>query len=122
MKKLYSIVISRLSNLFIRIKFSPKRSYKPLGFNYIGFFFLILLLLNITPVHAQLPTDFQKVELLTELTNSTTFKFAPDGRNKKSALFSPVSGVFQQNQMSSKKILSNNRKLYPQYKNLKNDS
>ncbi|WP_166636698.1 PQQ-dependent sugar dehydrogenase, partial [Zeaxanthinibacter enoshimensis] len=44
-----------------------------------------VLILLFTVVNAfysfgQLPSDFQKVELLTNLTNATTFKFAPDGR------------------------------------------
>ncbi|MEG3660185.1 PQQ-dependent sugar dehydrogenase, partial [Arenibacter palladensis] len=40
----------------------------------------ILTILSFSYVKAQLPTDFQKVELLTGLANATTMKFAPDGR------------------------------------------
>ncbi|MDC6352790.1 PQQ-dependent sugar dehydrogenase, partial [Zeaxanthinibacter sp. PT1] len=41
---------------------------------------IVLLILGIFSAHAQLPNDFQRVDLLTNLTNATTFKFAPDGR------------------------------------------
>ena len=40
----------------------------------------ILTILSFSYVKAQLPTDFQKVNLLTGLGNATTMKFAPDGR------------------------------------------
>jgi len=43
-----------------------------------------LLLLTLFSAHnsvfAQLPSDFARVEIITGLTNATTFKFAPDGR------------------------------------------
>ncbi|WP_276166308.1 PKD domain-containing protein [Zobellia alginiliquefaciens] len=41
---------------------------------------LLFLLLGTNELKAQLPTDFQKVELLTGLSNATTMQFAPDGR------------------------------------------
>ena len=43
-------------------------------------FILLFLLTAFKGVKAQLPTDFQKVELASGLSNTTTFKFAPDGR------------------------------------------
>ncbi|MGC1242924.1 MAG: putative Ig domain-containing protein [Chryseosolibacter sp.] len=45
--------------------------------------FTIVVLLNLafsTVVYGQLPTSFQKVELITGLKNSVNFEFAPDGR------------------------------------------
>ncbi|MEB8347251.1 PQQ-dependent sugar dehydrogenase, partial [Flavobacteriaceae bacterium KMM 6898] len=57
-----------------------------MGTNYIYrsalFFLPIIFFFGIfqNGLHAQLPTAFQKVDLVTDLTNSTTFKFAPDGR------------------------------------------
>ncbi|MGI9551832.1 MAG: PQQ-dependent sugar dehydrogenase, partial [Aurantibacter sp.] len=42
--------------------------------------FTSILLMVIMPAMAQLPTNFQKVELLTGLSNATTIQFAPDGR------------------------------------------
>ena len=41
---------------------------------------LIIFILCFSQGFAQLPSDFQKVELLTGLANATTMKFAPDGR------------------------------------------
>ncbi|MBJ7879595.1 PKD domain-containing protein [Gelidibacter salicanalis] len=41
---------------------------------------VFLILFSVYHGNAQLPTDFQKVELLTGLANATTMKFAPDGR------------------------------------------
>ncbi|NAS12381.1 PKD domain-containing protein [Poritiphilus flavus] len=46
-----------------------------------GLFSLLLLALFTSgSIHAQLPDEFQKVDLVTGLANATTFKFAPDGR------------------------------------------
>ncbi len=45
--------------------------------------FILLFLFAITSVHqsfAQLPDEFAKVNLVTNLENATTFKFLPDGR------------------------------------------
>jgi glucose/arabinose dehydrogenase len=43
-------------------------------------FFSILCLFFTKQLSAQFPTDFQKIDLLTGLSNSTNFSFAPDGR------------------------------------------
>ncbi|MEO9891023.1 malectin domain-containing carbohydrate-binding protein [Aurantibacter sp.] len=54
-----------------------------MGENYksiLKFLYLVVLLLCSIPVSAQLPTSFQQVELLTGLSNTTTMRFAPDGR------------------------------------------
>ncbi|MDC6352789.1 PKD domain-containing protein [Zeaxanthinibacter sp. PT1] len=41
---------------------------------------LVLSLISTSAVLAQLPQDFQKVELITEMTNAVNFEFSPDGR------------------------------------------
>ena len=60
---------------------------KTLKFNFINRnfklaigFLLLLLSIGTSEVWAQLPNQFQKVELLTGLSNATTMQFAPDGR------------------------------------------
>jgi PKD repeat protein/glucose/arabinose dehydrogenase len=44
------------------------------------FIAILVVLFTATKVTSQLPTDFQKVDLLTGLSNATTMQFAPDGR------------------------------------------
>ena len=39
-----------------------------------------LMLLGLVQSQAQLPTSFQRADIVTGLSNATTFKFAPDGR------------------------------------------
>ncbi|MFS4492240.1 PKD domain-containing protein [Maribacter sp. 2308TA10-17] len=46
----------------------------------INVFVLTFILTAFTSAKAQLPTSFQKVEIASGLSNTTTFKFAPDGR------------------------------------------
>jgi len=46
----------------------------------IFFLAFLFLFLGSLQVHAQLPDDFQRVDIVTGLSNATTFKFAPDGR------------------------------------------
>lgn len=47
---------------------------------YIYFLTFIFSAINALQVHAQLPNEFQKVDLLTGLANATAMQFAPDGR------------------------------------------
>ncbi|MBT9189056.1 PKD domain-containing protein [Zobellia russellii] len=54
--------------------------YHFLCYRFRNVLWLLLLLLGTNGLKAQLPTDFQKVELLTGLSNATTMQFAPDGR------------------------------------------
>ncbi|WP_171037082.1 malectin domain-containing carbohydrate-binding protein [Maribacter algarum] len=60
---------------------SKQSNFHLIFFKRTAFLLLILFLsTSIEHIQAQLPTDFQKVEIASGLSNTTTFKFAPDGR------------------------------------------
>jgi len=61
----------------LRNRYLKKSSY---SIQWGGKLVVLLMLLSFSQIQAQLPNDFQKVELLTGLANATTMKFAPDGR------------------------------------------
>ncbi|WP_373519925.1 malectin domain-containing carbohydrate-binding protein [Pricia sp.] len=46
----------------------------------ISILIFLLFFTSVIQLHAQLPNEFAKVDLVTELENSTSFKFLPDGR------------------------------------------
>lgn len=72
----HSIFKESFSEYILPILKHPWFNYSKFG---TGLFTLILLMV-VMPAMAQLPTSFQKVELLTGLSNATTIQFAPDGR------------------------------------------
>lgn len=57
----------------------PVRLFFELSISFIPFFLTFSAVFPVCAL-AQLPEDFQRVELLTELKNSVNFEFAPDGR------------------------------------------
>jgi len=78
MKKIYS-TYRRIFVLLARINFClTKNSFESRKLLNGGL--LLLLLASSISVKAQLPDEFQKVELLTGMTNATTMQFSPDGR------------------------------------------
>ncbi len=66
-------------NLILESKFSTKPFFKGLIKN-LFVPLLVFLSLFVNKTYGQLPDDFARVELANGLSNTTTFKFAPDGR------------------------------------------
>ncbi|MBM1106783.1 PQQ-dependent sugar dehydrogenase [Aurantibacter crassamenti] len=68
------MVLSLLNFDLSKITSSTARFYQAI------MMFFVLFLINTSITHAQLPTSFQQVDLLTGLSNATTMQFAQDGR------------------------------------------
>ncbi|MEO9891022.1 malectin domain-containing carbohydrate-binding protein [Aurantibacter sp.] len=71
MEKFYSCYMRTFNFISLR---------KNQQFNLIKTILLVLIFASSGVLKAQLPTDFQKIDLVTNLVNATSFKFAPDGR------------------------------------------
>lgn len=50
------------------------------SYNFFSLVFSFIFLFGSISVHSQFPSEFVKVDLVTNLANATNFKFAPDGR------------------------------------------
>ena len=85
MRKLYPTYLLQLlcAPVFLffgKIKALKTFNWKFSSLRYATLAALLFILGNANPVQAQLPDEFQKVDLLTGLSNATTMQFAPDGR------------------------------------------
>lgn len=83
MRKLYPTYFGMLSNIifYSRIRISSTKQQLSISPNLkILLGFLLAFALSVNIAYSQLPDQFQRVDLVTNLANATTFKFAPDGR------------------------------------------